>query len=120
MAIGSNAEIANIDFVLDQYGLRRYFRSIVNGYQVTRPKPFPDIYLEAARQLGYRAENCIVFEDSPPGVEAGVAAGMRVVGVETTPTEFQGIALKIKNFADASLEYWLSTQMAGKRHEPVV
>ena len=57
MAIGSNAEIANIDFVLDRYGLRPYFKVIVNGYQVKRPKPFPDIYLEAARQLGCKPEN---------------------------------------------------------------
>jgi beta-phosphoglucomutase len=109
-AIGSNAELANIDFVVDQFGLRPYFQVIVNGQQVERPKPFPDIYLKAAEQLGFRPRDCIVFEDSPTGVEAARAAGMRVVGVETTPTEFQGVDLKIKDFLDPKLEQWLETQ----------
>jgi beta-phosphoglucomutase len=112
MAIGSNAEPENIEFVLERLGLRPYFPVIVNGMQVERPKPFPDIYLEAARRLGVEPKNCIVFEDSPTGVEAGRAAGMRVVGVETTPTHFQGIELRIKDFLDPVLEPWLAKQAA--------
>jgi beta-phosphoglucomutase-like phosphatase (HAD superfamily) len=78
--------------------------------QVKRPKPFPDIYLLAAKKLALTPENCIVFEDSPTGAVAGRAAGMRVVGVETTPAEFQGIQLRIKDFLDPALEPWLRTQ----------
>ncbi len=110
-AIGSNAELANIDFVLDEFGLRRFFPVIVNGLQVSRPKPFPDIYLEAAAQLKSAPKNCIVFEDSPTGVEAARAADMRVVGVETTPTEFQGVDLQVKDFLDPRLEPWVQAQM---------
>jgi len=107
MAVASNAEPANIDFVLDQLHLRKYFPVTVNGSQVQRPKPFPDVYLKAAERLGVKAANCIVFEDSPTGVAAGVAAGMRVVGVETTPTVFEGIAYQIRDFRDAGLPAWL-------------
>ena len=107
MAVASNAEPANIDFVLDQLHLRKYFRVTVNGSQVQRPKPFPDVYLKAAEQLGVKAPKCIVFEDSPTGIAAGVAAGMRVVGVETTPTVFEGIAYQIRDFRDAGLPPWL-------------
>lgn len=107
MAIGSNAEPENIEFILERLGLRPYFSVAVNGMQVERPKPFPDIYLEAAKRLGVEPKHCIVFEDSPTGVEAGRAAGMRVVGVETTPTHFQGIDLRIKDFLDPALEPWL-------------
>jgi len=110
MAVGSNAEPANIDYVLDHFGLRPYFRVTVNGQQVDRPKPFPDIYLKAADLLGLEPNQCIVFEDSPTGVAAGLAAGMRVVGVETTPTHFQGVALSIKDFTDPALEAWLARQ----------
>jgi HAD superfamily hydrolase (TIGR01509 family) len=110
MAIGSNAEPANIDFVLDQFGLRQYFKVAVNGHQVDRPKPFPDIYLKAAELLGLEPRQCIVFEDSPTGAQAGIAAGMRVVGVETTPTTFTGVALSIKDFNDPALERWLAQQ----------
>jgi HAD superfamily hydrolase (TIGR01509 family) len=109
-AIGSNAEPENIDFVLDSFGLRPYFQAVVNGLEVERPKPFPDIYLKAARHLGTAPEECIVFEDSPTGAQAGIAAGMRVVGVETTPTEFTGVQLRIKDFHDPLLEPWLQSQ----------
>jgi beta-phosphoglucomutase len=113
-AIGSNAEPANIDFTLEHFGLRRFFNVTVNGMEVERPKPFPDIYLKAAQLLGKQPKDCIVFEDSPPGAEAGLAAGMRVVGVETTPTEFQsGVALRVRDFTDPALEPWLQTQLAG-------
>lgn len=111
-AVGSNAEPANIDFVLDRLGLRRFFGVTVNGLEVSRPKPFPDIYLEVAARLKTNPRDCIVFEDSPTGVDAARAAGMRVVGVETTPTEFQGVDLHIKDFLDPQLEAWLQTQTA--------
>lgn len=109
-AIGSNAEAANIEFVLDYLGLRRFFDVVVNGHEVKRPKPFPDIYLRAAERLGVEPSHCIVFEDSPPGVEAGRAAGMRVVVVETTPTEFEGYNLRVRDFLDPRLEPWLNAQ----------
>lgn len=110
-AVASNAEPQNIDFVLDRFHLRPYFPVTVNGMQVLRPKPFPDVYLEAARLLNTAPADCIVFEDSPTGVEAARAAGMRVVGVETTPTTFHGIQLKIKDFLDPALEPWMSKQL---------
>lgn len=112
-AIGSNAEPANIAFVLDRLDLRKYFSYVVDGHQVSRPKPFPDIYLRAAELLGFAPADCIVFEDSPTGVEAGVAAGMRVVGIETTPTEFVGVDLFVKDFSAPQLQYWVDARLAG-------
>lgn len=109
-AVGSNAEPANIDFVLDRFGLRQYFPVTIDGSQVSRPKPFPDIYVKAAEKLETPPKNCIVFEDSPTGVAAARDAGMRVVGVETTPTDFECIDLCIKDFLDPRLEPWLSAQ----------
>jgi len=108
-AVGSNAEPANIDFVLERLGLAPYFQVRVDGSQVDRPKPFPDIYLLAAERLAVRPGNCIVFEDSPTGVAAGVAAGMRVVGIETTPTTFEGVAFHMKDFLDPELDSWLGS-----------
>jgi HAD superfamily hydrolase (TIGR01509 family) len=48
---------------------------IVNG------KPSPDIFLLAAKRLGLHANECVVFEDSPSGVQAGVSAGMRTIAI---------------------------------------
>jgi HAD superfamily hydrolase (TIGR01549 family) len=109
-AIGTNAEPANIEFVLKHFKLEKYFEVVVDGEQVSRPKPFPDIYLKCAAKLGFNPGNCIVFEDSPTGIEAGRAAGMRVVGVETTPTHFSGVDLEIQDFESPELERWLAQQ----------
>lgn len=109
-AVASNAERANIEFTLERLGLKPYFQAVVDGWEVDRPKPFPDLYLLAARRLGMAAEDCIVFEDSPVGAAAGKAAGMRTVGVETIPTEFTGLDLVIRDFRDAQLESWLEAQ----------
>jgi sugar-phosphatase len=57
---------------------------IVTGDDVSHGKPDPEPYLLAARRLGTDAENCIVVEDAPAGVQAGKRAGMRVIGVATT------------------------------------
>ena len=49
-----------------------------------RGKPFPDVYLEAARRLKVSPEECLVFEDIVPGILAGKAAGMEVCAVHDT------------------------------------
>src|ERR1017187_6420838 len=51
MAVGSNAEPENAAFVLEETGLRPYFRVVVDGHQVHNPKPHPDVYLRAAELL---------------------------------------------------------------------
>jgi sugar-phosphatase len=59
-------------------------RTIVSGESVRRGKPDPEGYLMGARLLGRRPEECVVLEDAPAGIAAGLAAGMRVIGVATT------------------------------------
>ena len=110
MAVATNGERANADFVLDTGGLREYFQVVIDGSQVRRPKPDPEIYLRAAEWLEVPPANCIVFEDSLPGVAAACAAGTRVVGVTTTHAELPGVALSIRDFQDPELEPWLSKQ----------
>ena len=60
------------------------FDAMVNGLDVTRRKPFPDIFLEAARRIDTAPEHCWVVEDSVGGVEAAKRAGMRCLGLLTT------------------------------------
>jgi sugar-phosphatase len=59
-------------------------RTIVSGESVRRGKPDPEGYLMGARLLGRRPDECVVLEDAPAGITAGLAAGMRVIGVATT------------------------------------
>ncbi len=110
LGVGSNAEPANIDFVLDGTALRPYFRAVVDGHQVANPKPAPDIYLRVAAQLGVPPANCIVFEDSPSGIAAGLAMGARVVGVCRHGRQLPGTQLSIRDFEDPSLAHWLAAQ----------
>jgi len=110
MAVASNAEPENLDFLLDRAGLRSYFRAVVDGHQVRRPKPHPEVYLRAAGLLGVEPANCVVFEDSYSGVEAARAAGARVIGVLTTHGDLPGVALTIDNFGDGELAQWVCVQ----------
>jgi sugar-phosphatase len=59
-------------------------RVLVPADEITSGKPHPEGYLKAAGLLGFGAADCVVFEDTPPGVEAGLNAGMQVIGLLTT------------------------------------
>jgi len=109
-AVASNAEPANVNFLLDHANLRRYFQVVVDGHQVANPKPHPEIYLRAAGLLGARPAQCIVLEDSYSGVEAARAAGMRVIGVRTTYDNLPGTELTVDNFESGVLTEWLTAQ----------
>ena len=110
LGLASNAEPANVEFLLEQTDLRRFFRVVIDGHQVRRPKPDPEIYLRAADLLATAARDCIVFEDSEAGLQAARAAGMRTVGVKTTHDALPDADLAIDNFLSAELEPWLGMQ----------
>ena len=69
--------------VVRSLDLERSLDVIATREDVQQPKPDPEIYLLAARKLEVQPEECLVLEDSPNGVRAGVAAGMNVVAVAT-------------------------------------
>lgn len=110
MAVASNAEPENIDFVLDRAGLRQYFKAVVDGHQVTHPKPHPEVYLRAAELLGMEPRNCIVLEDSHTGIAAAKAAGMRIVGIGTTHENLPDVDVMADNFCNGKLAAWLVAQ----------
>lgn len=111
MAVASNAEPENVNFLLDRAGLRPYFQAVVDGHQVSNPKPHPDVYLLAAKLLGIAPSNCIVFEDSPSGATAGVRAGMSVIGIRSTYVNLPGTVLTVDNFMSGELEEWVQAQL---------
>lgn len=78
-AIGSSSR--NTPLILEKIGLTRFFDAIADGNDITRSKPDPEVFLLAAERLGMPPEACIVIEDAAAGVEAGVAARMRVVAI---------------------------------------
>jgi beta-phosphoglucomutase family hydrolase len=83
-AIGSSTHRANVELILDLTGLRPFFQQIVTAEDVTLGKPNPQVFLTAARKLGFQPEKCVVFEDAHVGIAAARSAGMKVIGVATT------------------------------------
>ena len=82
-AIASSAPVANIDALVDELGVRAYFRAVVSGCDLPG-KPDPAVFLRAASLIGVPPERCVVMEDAVTGVEAGKRAGMKVIAVTNT------------------------------------
>ena len=92
-AVASSTHRENVEVVFDVIGLRRYFSAVVTGEDVRQGKPDPEVFLTAAGRINRRPAQCVVFEDAHVGIEAGLAAGARVVAVATTnPLEALGAA----------------------------
>ena len=70
---------------LEALGIRQHFQAVVTYEDVRNGKPAPDTYLEAARLLGVEPRHCLVFEDTPLGLESAAAAGMQCVLVASGP-----------------------------------
>jgi len=73
---------AQVRRMLEILDLTEAFDFVASRDDVERGKPDPEIYLLVSRELGISPEECLVIEDSPTGVKAGLAAGMDVVAVE--------------------------------------
>lgn len=103
-AIATSAPRKNVDFVLDRLKIRPLFDAVIDASEVRKGKPNPEIYLQAARKVGCHAEACVVFEDSPAGIQAGLNAGMKVIGVATTlpRARLKGTALVVKNLREVT------------------
>lgn len=81
MAVASGGSKAIVTATLEATGLAALFDVIMTMNDVTRAKPAPDLFLEAARRLGAQPRECLVFEDSRQGLEAAKRAGMRTVDI---------------------------------------
>ncbi len=78
-ALGSASK--NARAILEKVALIEDFKSIVDGTNVSKAKPDPEVFLIAAKELKIVPENCIVFEDSVAGVQAANAANMISIGI---------------------------------------
>ena len=80
-AVATSSFPAFTERILSRFELVPRFDAVVTGGEVRRGKPFPDIFIEAARRISVPPENCLVLEDAQNGVEAAAAASMRVVAI---------------------------------------
>lgn len=94
MGIGTAAQYANVDMVLDALNIRNYFSAIVADVDVEKGKPDPEVFLAVASKLNALPEHCLVFEDSPVGAKTAENAGMKAIMITTTHKEHEFINFK--------------------------
>jgi HAD superfamily hydrolase (TIGR01509 family) len=103
-AVATSASRHDVEGLLTEISVRRYFEVIVTADDVGRGKPDPEVYLRAAAGLRRPPAECLVFEDSVVGVHAARRAGMRVIGLTTAHSEREllaaGAERAIANFED--------------------
>lgn len=82
-AVASSAPNKNIEAIMNELGIRRYFSALISAAAMPG-KPDPAVFLEAAKQLGVQPGQCVVVEDAVAGVRAARQAGMKCIAVSTT------------------------------------
>lgn len=103
----TNAPRANAELMISMLGLTDFFQAIIVGSECEHAKPHPAPYLKGLEAIGASKEHTFIFEDSPSGIRAGVAAGMPVIGLSTRNPENLLIeekpAFLIKDYEDQKL-----------------
>lgn len=86
LCVASSARVEKMHITLGATGLLDRLQPVLySASMVARGKPFPDLFLFAAEQMGFSPDDCVVIEDSAAGVKAGRAAGMRVLAYHGDP-----------------------------------
>jgi HAD superfamily hydrolase (TIGR01509 family) len=97
-AVVSNGRLVRVMAALARAGLAEVFGPrVFSAEQVRRPKPHPDVYLHAARELGVAPERCLVVEDSVTGLTAARAAGMKTIAFVGASHVPKGYAQVLRN-----------------------
>ena len=115
-AVASSSTSAWVCGWLERHGILGLFDTVCSREHVARVKPAPDLFLLAATRLEVAPERCLVFEDSPNGIRAARAAGMRCVAVPNPVTRtlpMEGADLVLSSLASRSLSEILAALDAG-------
>lgn len=85
IALATSADRTKMDANLVEMGMTyNNFDAVVNGLEVERKKPFPDIYIRAAELIDLEPSECLVVEDAVNGIEAAKSAGAKCLGITTS------------------------------------
>lgn len=105
LAVGSSSR--NAGLILERTGLAGAVDAVVDGNDIHRSKPDPEVFLLAAERLGLRPDECMVVEDAVAGIEAARRAGMSVFGIGT-PEKLPGVPSLAVNLAAVTIEEFLA------------
>ena len=84
LALTSSSTFEEVQLVIDQLKLKKYFKVIVTSKDVKHGKPNPEPYLLTAKKLNIKSENCLVIEDSKNGIQSAKKAGMICIAIPNT------------------------------------
>lgn len=84
LGMATSAPPGNVQFMFDHIPVKDFFDIVLDGESIRKGKPNPEIYIKVIGRLGLSPSECVVFEDSIPGIKAARAAGAIVIGVATT------------------------------------
>ncbi len=101
ISLGSASK--NAKMILEKIGIVHMFDAIIDGTDITKAKPDPEVFLLGAKALNVEPGECIVFEDAVSGVEAAISAGMYVVGIGSKETLYKANDV-VKSLADMTLD----------------
>jgi HAD superfamily hydrolase (TIGR01509 family) len=104
LGLASSSNRPLIDAVLTKAGLGTFFRATVSSEEVSRGKPAPDVFLEAARLLRVAPAACAAIEDSANGIRSARAAGMRVIAIPNARYPPRDDALELADVVLGSLD----------------
>lgn len=110
LAVASSSAPEYIEHSMGELGIDKYFCRMISGELVKHPKPAPDVFLEAAKQLQCSPEECLVIEDSRNGSLAAKAAGMTCLGFRNPDSGNQDLSAAdeiFTSFADLPEHYLL-------------
>ena len=81
LALASSSSSQNVNLFLESSGTRKFFKIILSGDDIKKPKPDPEIFQVARKSLGLQSSECLVVEDSENGIRSAKAAGINAIGV---------------------------------------
>lgn len=119
LAVASSASREWVEGWLERHAIRAYFDCVRTRSDGLRVKPAPDLFLSAATCLGVAPESCVVLEDSPNGIRAAAAAGMRCVAVPVALLDTLPLPphlLRLRSLADMPADALLDW-LAGERRD---
>lgn len=116
LAIATSAPPENVELVMNKFRISDIFASVFDAKDVVKGKPDPEVYQRACQALGYKPQECFVFEDSRSGIQAAKAAGCKVgtplTGLTKSEAEEEGPDIIFEDFSDKRLY-----EMFGANHD---
>ena len=107
LALASSTPHKVINYIINRYNLKKYFKVVISGVEVTQGKPHPAIFLKTAKKLKVKPKHCLVIEDSPSGAKAAKRSGMKCIVLKQPYTVYKHLKmadLVIKSLKDINLK----------------